>query len=97
MSMVKNAGLIDQAASKMRDKTHKVERHAEPGEVDEPAEGVEPPVLEPPPPQHEDEEEHEGEEEDGDDEAAHPHQDVVPRLGLVQGLVVLLAEEMITG
>ena len=72
-------------------KTYKVERHPQPCEIDERAEGVEPPVLEPPAAQHEDDEEDEGDEEDGDGEAAHAEQDVVCGLRLVQGGVVLLA------
>ena len=72
-------------------RTYEVEGHSQPCEIDERAEGVEPPVLEPPPAQHEDDEEDEGYEEDGDGEAAHAHQDVVGGLRLVLGGVVLLA------
>ena len=75
-------------------KTYKVERHPQPCEIDERAEGVEPPVLEPPAAlifKYEDDEEDERNEEDDDGEAAHAEQDVVGGLRLVQGGVVLLA------
>ena len=52
-------------------------------------------VNKPSPAQHEDEEGDEGGEEEGDDEAADAHQDVVPRLRLVLGSVVLFAEGIV--